>query len=193
MPAGGGNGRIVSENRNLQFSFMLLESAPIVIDLNYKGNTMKKTLLAALAAAVLLSACGGNASSGGAAAKAAGPNSQARSTAFKVLGGDMKEIGGVVQGATAFDAEQFKAKITEFVAHSEEPFKHFAQDPNNAEGNARPEVWSNAAGFKAEEEKFAAAVAALNDAAQSGNLDNVKAAFGPVGGSCKSCHDGFKF
>jgi cytochrome c556 len=36
------------------------------------------------------------------------------------------------------------------------------------------------------------AMAHLNSVAKSGNLDQIKAAFGPVGQACKACHDDFR-
>ena len=36
------------------------------------------------------------------------------------------------------------------------------------------------------------AVAELNTAAQSGNQDAIKKAFGAAGQTCKGCHDDFK-
>ncbi|MDO5687013.1 MAG: cytochrome c [Neisseria sp.] len=152
---------------------------------------MKKLMLAALLSALTLSACGGAATSGGTEPQR-GPNSEKRATAFKVLGGDMKEMGDVVKGASAYDVEKFKAKVTEFVAHSQEPFKHFAQDGNGMDGNAKPEIWSAPEQYKAEEAKFVEAVTQFNAAAQAGNLEQIKATFGAVGGSCKSCHDAYK-
>ena len=57
---------------------------------------------------------------------------------------------------------------------------------------AKPEVWS-------EKDKFAAAVAKSQDdvlklvaAGKSGSLDQIKAAVGAVGQSCKGCHDVFQ-
>jgi cytochrome c556 len=35
-------------------------------------------------------------------------------------------------------------------------------------------------------------LAKLNAAAKSGNAETIKAAFGPAGQSCKSCHDSFR-
>ena len=43
-----------------------------------------------------------------------------------------------------------------------------------------------------EEEKFAAAVEKLNAAAQTGKLEEIKAAYGETGATCKSCHDTFR-
>jgi len=57
---------------------------------------------------------------------------------------------------------------------------------------ARPEIWSNAAGFKQAWEGFAAETPKLVAAAQSGNMDQIKAAFGPVVKACDNCHDNFR-
>ena len=157
---------------------------------------MTKMLLAAAAVALTLSACGGqpggNAAAPADAEQQRGANSQARSVAFKTLGGDMKEIGDIMKGATAYDVGSFKAKAATFVEHANAAFQHFAKDTTGTDGFSRPEVWSNPEGFKAEEDRFLQAVNKVNEAAQAGNLEQIKAAFGEAGASCKSCHDGFK-
>lgn len=154
---------------------------------------MNKTLPLMITCALFLSACGNQSNAQAENQSDRGEYSKERSIAFKTLGGDMKEMGEVVKGNTAYDVEKFKAKVAEFVTHSKEPFKHFTQDAAGKTGKAKPTVWSEAEKFAAEEEKFFQAVATLNSAAESGKLDAIKPAFGAVGGSCKSCHDGFKF
>ena len=58
---------------------------------------------------------------------------------------------------------------------------------------ARPEIWQEQAKFKERADKMQAAVAdKLVPAAKSGNLDQLKAAFGPTAQSCKACHDDFR-
>jgi cytochrome c556 len=37
-----------------------------------------------------------------------------------------------------------------------------------------------------------AEIGKLNVAAKSGNIDALKAAFGPAAASCKACHDNFR-
>jgi cytochrome c556 len=63
---------------------------------------------------------------------------------------------------------------------------------------ARPEVWSNKAEFDAAAQRFAAETAKLAAAARTGDLDAIKAAFGPAAQACGGCHearpaDGGKF
>jgi cytochrome c556 len=57
---------------------------------------------------------------------------------------------------------------------------------------ARPEVWSNAAGFKQAQEAFQAETVKLVAAAQSGNMDQIKAAVSATAKSCDNCHDNFR-
>ncbi|KQI72552.1 hypothetical protein AN191_05915 [Loktanella sp. 5RATIMAR09] len=56
---------------------------------------------------------------------------------------------------------------------------------------AKAEIWTDAAGYMAEKEKLTAASAALAAVAGDG-LDAMKAAFGPVGQSCGSCHEAYR-
>jgi cytochrome c556 len=63
---------------------------------------------------------------------------------------------------------------------------------------ARPEVWSNRAEFEAAARKFAEESAKLADAAKSGNVETLRAQFGPTASACGGCHearpaDGGKF
>lgn len=151
---------------------------------------MKKLLLIAMAT-LALGACSGGQQQTQADTNP-GPNSQMRSTTFKKLGGAMHPIGDVIQGKQAFDAEDMKAKAAAFEAAAQEPFKHFAKDTTGTDGKARPEVWQKPEEFKAAEEKFLKDVKAFNEAAQTGDFDKVKQAFGPAASNCKSCHDAFK-
>ena len=57
---------------------------------------------------------------------------------------------------------------------------------------ALPEIWTEADAFKSGADKMQAAVAKLNAAAKTGNLDAVKTAFGAAGQTCKACHDDYR-
>jgi len=73
------------------------------------------------------------------------------------------------------------------------PFLAFGEGTDKgAPTRARPEVWSNAAKFKADAEKMQGEMAKLDAAAKTGTLDAIKAAVGGVGGACKGCHDDFR-
>ena len=64
--------------------------------------------------------------------------------------------------------------------------------PTRAQTRAKPEIWTEQAKFKEHSEKLQAESAKLAAAAKTGNLDNLKAAFGPTAGTCKACHDNFR-
>lgn len=148
---------------------------------------MKKTLLAVTAALALLTACGQSAP-----AAEKGPNSEARSVAFKTMMPNFSSMGKMVKGDVDYDTEAFKQAAAGFATESQEPFKHFESDGEGKDGDALPAVWSDAAGFKQAEENFHNAVAALNETAQTGDLEQIKVAYGNVGATCKACHDSFR-
>lgn len=149
---------------------------------------MKKTFLP-LACALVLAACGGGSSNGSAGAK--GPISQDRSAAFKSFMPTFVGMGKVVSGDDAYHADKFKEAAARFVDEARVPFEFFQSD-EHGNGDALPAIWAKPDEFKAAQEQFLNAVDQLNSAAQSGNLDSIKAAYGNVGASCQACHDSFR-
>ena len=57
---------------------------------------------------------------------------------------------------------------------------------------AKPEIWREMDKVKAGADKLVADTAALSAAAKTGNLDQIRAAFGTVGQTCKACHDNYR-
>lgn len=60
------------------------------------------------------------------------------------------------------------------------------------ETRALPEIWTDWDGFTAKVDAFQTASADLVAAVESGDQEAIAAAFGPVGGSCKGCHDDYR-
>ncbi|MDO4640422.1 MAG: cytochrome b562 [Neisseria sp.] len=147
---------------------------------------MTNKILLAAAVAVLMSACGGSGS-----AQEKGPISEARTAAFKAMMPEYVGMGKVLNGDEAFDAEQFKKSAATFAQNARKPFEHFQND-TAGNGHALPEIWSKPAEYQARHEKFIAAVDELNAKAQTGKMDEIKAAYGQVSASCKSCHSSFR-
>ena len=143
--------------------------------------------LAAATITLLLSACGGS----GIPSQPKGEISENRTAAFKSMMPEFTRMGKMVKDEEPYDIEKFKHAAAVFAESSKKPFTLFESDPQG-NGRALPAVWSDAAKFKAEEENFAAAVEKLNAAAQTGKLDEIKAAYSETGSSCKSCHDSFR-
>lgn len=120
-----------------------------------------------------------------------GEISKSRSSAFKSFMPTFSSMRKMANGDQAFVADDFKAKAELFTKEAREPFEYFQIDPQG-NGDALPAIWEKPAEFKDEKDKFLAAVDKLNEVAQTGKLEDIKAAFGNVGASCKSCHDAFR-
>ena len=64
--------------------------------------------------------------------------------------------------------------------------------PDVGKTGAKPEIWQKPADFAEKSRAFEAATKQLDAAAQSGDVAVIKAAFGEVGKTCKSCHDPYR-
>lgn len=116
-----------------------------------------------------------------------------RRGAFNVMGNHFARIGAMTSGKVPFDAAAVQVNADIVQNMSRLRFAGFI-DGSNAVGNtnALPEVWSQGDKFKAAAQKMQDAVTKLNVAAKTGNQDQIKAAFGDTGQSCKGCHDDFR-
>ena len=72
------------------------------------------------------------------------------------------------------------------------PWTAFTAGSDAGDTKAKPEIWKEADKFKAAADKLQADSVKLSAAAKTGDLAQVKAAFGAVGQSCKGCHDNYK-
>lgn len=142
-------------------------------------------VLAAVCAALALSACGGE------PAQPKGPISEDRSAAFKSMMPEFTAMGKMVKGEEAYQVKKFAQDAATFAESSKKPFEHFQSDPQG-NGEALPAVWDKPAEFKAKQDEFRSAVEKLNAVAPNGNLEEIKAAYGEVGASCKACHKDFR-
>jgi cytochrome c556 len=115
-----------------------------------------------------------------------------RQSALSVMGTHFGRIGAMVNGKAPFDAKSAQDSAFIVATMSTLPWAAFTPDTEALKSRARPEIWKESAKFKEASEKMQAEVAKLEVAAKTGNLDNIKAAFGAAGGSCKNCHDSFQ-
>ena len=116
-----------------------------------------------------------------------------RQSVLTVMGNHVGRIGAMAAGRAPFDAKAAaeSANIVKTLAGL--PWAAFG--PGTEKGaptRAKPEIWSDAAKFKAASEKMVGEVAKLDTAAKGGSLDAIKSAMGAVGSSCKACHDDFR-
>ncbi|MDN3986290.1 c-type cytochrome [Zwartia vadi] len=114
-----------------------------------------------------------------------------RQAAFVVLASQFGRMQSTVKGQVPYDAAAIKANVEIVKTLSTLPWGAFGAG-TQGKSAAKPEVWSDAAGFKTAQAKFESAVVKLSAAADSGDLEKLRAAFGDVGASCKVCHDSYR-
>lgn len=113
-----------------------------------------------------------------------------RQGALFVMGQHFGRIGAMVNGKAPFDAKvaQENAEVVGNLAKL--PWAAFG--PGTEGGKAKPAVWKESAKFKEGAEKFEAEAVKLVAATKTGNLDQIKTAFGATANTCKACHDDFR-
>jgi cytochrome c556 len=149
---------------------------------------MKRLALAAAAAVIGLVAAGP------AAAQFQKPEDaiKYRKAAFTVMASHFGRIAAMANGKVPFDATAAQANAETVTSLSKLPFPAFVEGTSNGDTKAKPEIWSEQDKFKAASSKMQEEVVKLNAAAKTGNIDQIKAAVGDVGKSCKACHDSYR-
>ena len=115
-----------------------------------------------------------------------------RKAAFTVMGAHFGRIGAMASGRVPFDAAAAAANADIVATLSKLPYAGFIEGTASGETRGKPEIWTERAKFDAAASKMQEEVAKLNVAAKSGNLDQIKVAFGAAGQSCKACHDNYR-
>lgn len=115
-----------------------------------------------------------------------------RESAFKLMATHFGRINAMAQGKVPFDAKAAQANAEVLSVLAKLPWEAFPAGSNVGNTEAKPEVWSQPDKFKAGAQQLMDNVAKLDAAAKAGSLDQLKAAAGAVGKSCKSCHEAFK-
>lgn len=117
-----------------------------------------------------------------------------RQGALQVMGTHFGRVGAMVAGRVPYDAKVAQENIDIAVAMSKLPWAGFGPSGEGAtlKTTAKADIWKDSAKFKELSEKTQAELLKVQAAAKTGNLDNIKTAFGAAGGSCKTCHDAFR-
>jgi cytochrome c556 len=115
-----------------------------------------------------------------------------RQSAMALQGNHMSRIVAMANGQVPFDAKVAAEQIDIVATLNRLQFAAFIDGSDKGNTRAKPEIW-------AERDKWTAAVTKSQDdvsklvaAGKGGNLDQIKAAAGAVGQSCKACHDAYQ-
>jgi cytochrome c556 len=115
-----------------------------------------------------------------------------RQSVMTVQNFHLGRLAAIANGRVPFDAKvaQEHAAVLETVTKL--AWVGYGPDTEKTKSRSKPEVWMEAAKFKQAQDHMMGEVSKLNVAAKTGNLDQIKASFGNVAGSCKACHDAFR-
>lgn len=117
-----------------------------------------------------------------------------RKSVYTVAAWHMRPLGAMVKGQMPFDQAVF-LKNAEMVADiaSVAPEAFAPGSDKGAETRAKPEIWSDAAGFKKVMDSFQAETAKLVQVARTAkDVDAVRGQFSAVAKSCGACHDSYR-
>lgn len=115
-----------------------------------------------------------------------------RKNALFVMQQNFSRVTAMTSGKAPFNAKVAaeSAAVAEFM--SKLPWAGFGEGTDKGDTKAKPEIWQEQAKFKEYADKMQAEMTKFAAAAKTGNLDNIKAAAGPAGESCKTCHDAYR-
>lgn len=150
---------------------------------------MKQVLLAAIIGTSTLLA------SGTAAAQAKPEDViKFRKAAMVVKAWEMRAMGAMVKGQMPYDQAIFakNAQTIALIAQGE-PEAYAAGSDKGAETRVKPEVWSDAAGFKKTIETYQADATKLAEVAKTATtVDQVRGPFSALAKNCAACHDAYR-
>lgn len=115
-----------------------------------------------------------------------------RQGALFVMGQHFGRLGAMANGRVPFDAATAQANADIALAMSKLPFVGFVEGTDKGTTRAKPEIWAKKADFDAKAKAMQDEMVKVAAAAKTGNIDQIKSAFGAAGQSCKACHDEYR-
>ncbi len=119
---------------------------------------------------------------------------KARSDYFHSLGKPAKGMRDELSKGTPDVAvlKAYAADIAKIAPNLPTQFPAGSGPESGVKTEAKANIWTDGAGFKKDADALASAATALNTAAQGGNIDAIKAAYGNLGQTCKGCHESYR-
>jgi len=153
------------------------------------GATMASTAMAQTPPA------GGGGGGGGGPQKSPAERAiEYRQALYTLVGGNFTPIGNILQGRGEYNAADVtkRAERVAFLATmAPDAFPEVSKDGKT---KAKPEIWTDKAGFAKAMKEFGDSSAALAALVKTDHTNSAafKAAAGKVGEACKGCHDNFR-
>ncbi len=146
-----------------------------------------KNIVLLVVASSLLTACGPG-------AKDSHPQQllTKRIAIFKNFTKTLEPMGLVARDRKEYVKAEFAAQAQALQELSTQPWPYFSADGNYPPTRAKPEVWTNASGFKNAQDNYLVAVNQLVTASGNADLPAIRNSVDAVQKSCKNCHDQFR-
>lgn len=119
---------------------------------------------------------------------------RARINGYRELGAALKNANDALRGSEPqIIMIQQSAREIQNAARAQYQWFPAGTGPNAAwKTAAKPEIWTQAAQFRAAQDNFARAAEAFRSAAAGGNAAAMRTSARALGATCKSCHDRFR-
>ncbi|MGR3659753.1 MAG: c-type cytochrome [Paracoccaceae bacterium] len=112
----------------------------------------------------------------------------ARMDAMKIIGDNMKTIGGMAQGKVTFDAAAAQAAIDAIAGQADKLPTLFKANETDPKSKASETIWANWDDFTIKAAALKTAVEATDTTSAAG----LGQAMRGIGGSCQSCHMSYR-
>lgn len=111
---------------------------------------------------------------------------------FKQFTRTLEPMGMVARERLPFNRPEFIASAQELQQLVRQPWRYFTPDSNYPPSHAKAEVWLKPAEFTQAQQALQTKANELAALAQSGSLENIRAAVNDLQKSCKTCHNQFR-
>jgi len=108
---------------------------------------------------------------------------------MKSVGANMKVLGDMAKGETAFDTSRAQEAAGNLGDHARSVESAFAEQALHEESEATAKIWDDWSGFLEKAEGLEAAATAASGVE---SLDALRAAMRDLGGACKACHENYR-
>lgn len=118
---------------------------------------------------------------------------QYRQGVMRAQGWHLGNLAAQVRGDKPYNKDDFARSATFLSQLLQMPWDGYGPGTEaGAPTKAKADIWLDTGKFKSAGDDAGKAAAALAQAAASGNMDQIKVAFGATAKTCKTCHDDFK-
>ncbi len=116
-----------------------------------------------------------------------------RQAAYTMIGWNFGPMAQMVRGKAPWDATAFARHAERVALLAPQLLEGFPEGSGSgAETEAKPEIWSDRAGFEAKMDDFVRASKLLAEVARGGDEAKAKEQFKATAGACKACHDRYR-